>query len=111
MSQFEMFITEGNEKADDLAKTEAMLDEGLMAEARAKTMQQEKGRRCMQLCSTRPASAAWQRNGKIVKSSGPSRRKSGFSWKRRARIRSIEQSGVRKQTGIVVCDVEEEVNI
>ena len=30
----------------------------------------------------------------------PKPKKSGFSWIRRARIRSIEQSGVRKQTGI-----------
>ena len=42
MSQFEKFATEGNEKADDLAKAGAMLDEGFMAEARAKTMQQER---------------------------------------------------------------------
>ena len=31
MSQFEKFVTEGNEKADDLEKAGAMLDEGLMA--------------------------------------------------------------------------------
>ena len=42
MSQFEKFVTEGNEKADDLAKAGAMLDEGFIAEARAKTMQQER---------------------------------------------------------------------
>ena len=42
MSQFEKFGTEGNEKADDLAKARAKLDEGFMAEARAKTMQQER---------------------------------------------------------------------
>ena len=41
MSQFEKFVTEGNDEADDLAKTGAMLDEGFMAEARAKTMQQD----------------------------------------------------------------------
>ena len=34
----EMFVTEGNEKADDLAKARAMLDEGFMAVARAETM-------------------------------------------------------------------------
>ena len=38
ISQFERFVTEGNEKADELAKAGAMLDEGFMAEARAKTM-------------------------------------------------------------------------
>ena len=42
MSQFERFVTEGNEKADELAKAGAMLDEGFMAEARAETMQQER---------------------------------------------------------------------
>ena len=42
MSQFEKFVTKGNEKADELAKAGTMLDEGLMAEARAKTVQQER---------------------------------------------------------------------
>ena len=42
MSQFEKFVAEGNEKADELAKAGAMLDEGFMAEAKAETMQQEK---------------------------------------------------------------------
>ena len=42
MSHLEKFVTEGNEKADELAKEGAMLDEGFMAEARAKTMQQER---------------------------------------------------------------------
>ena len=42
MSHFQKFVTEGNEKADALAKEGAMLDEGFMAEARAKTVQQER---------------------------------------------------------------------
>ena len=46
MSHFEKFVTEGNEKAGELAKEGAMLDEGFMAEARAKTMQP---------CSMQPA--------------------------------------------------------
>ena len=41
LSQFEKFLTEGNEKADELAKAGAMQDEGYMAEAKAKTMKQE----------------------------------------------------------------------
>ena len=41
-SQFERFVTEGNEKADEMAKAGAMLDEGCMAEVRAETMQQER---------------------------------------------------------------------
>ena len=40
MSQFERF--ESNEKADELAKAGATLDEGFMPEARAETMQQER---------------------------------------------------------------------
>ena len=40
--QFERFVTEGNEKADELAKAGPMLDEGFMAEARAETLQQER---------------------------------------------------------------------
>ena len=42
MSHFDKFITVGNEKADELAKEGAMLDEGVMAEARAETKQQER---------------------------------------------------------------------
>ena len=38
-SHFEKFVTEGNEKADELAKE---LDGGFMAEARPETMQQER---------------------------------------------------------------------
>ena len=38
----EKFVTEGNEKADDLAKAGAMLDEGFMAQARAETTQQDR---------------------------------------------------------------------
>ena len=44
MSQFEKFVAKGNEKADELAKAGTMLDEGFMAEARAKTVQQERER-------------------------------------------------------------------
>ena len=63
MSQFENFVTEGNETADKLAKAGAMLDKGFMAEARAKTVQQarEREKKCMQLCNMRPAfSAGWR---------------------------------------------------
>ena len=42
MSQFEKFVADGNEKADELAKAGAMLDEGFMAQVRAKTVQQER---------------------------------------------------------------------
>ena len=46
MTQLESFVTEGNEKADGLAKGGAMLDEGFMAEARAETVKQERGGVC-----------------------------------------------------------------
>ena len=49
MVQFEKFVTEGNEKADELAKAGAMLDEGHMAEAIAETMQQEREEVCAAL--------------------------------------------------------------
>ena len=42
MSQFERFVTEGTEKADELAKEGALLDKEFTAEARAETMQQER---------------------------------------------------------------------
>ena len=42
MSQFGKFVTDGNEKADELAKAGSMLDEGFMAEARAENTQQER---------------------------------------------------------------------
>ena len=42
MTQIERFVTEGNEKADELAKAGAMLDEGFMAEVRAVTMKRER---------------------------------------------------------------------
>ena len=41
VSHFEKFVTEGNEKADELAKG-ALWGEGFMAEVRAKTVQQER---------------------------------------------------------------------
>ena len=42
MSHFEKFVTEGKEKADELAKEGAMLDDGFIAETRARTVQQER---------------------------------------------------------------------
>ena len=45
MLQLEKFVTEGNEKGDELAEAGAMLDQGFMAEARAKIVQRERERR------------------------------------------------------------------
>ena len=48
MSPFEKYVTDGNEKADELAKEGATRDEGFMARTRAKTVQQEREKRCAQ---------------------------------------------------------------
>ena len=112
MSHFENFVTDGNEKADKLAKAGAMLDEGLMAKSTAKTVQQERERekkKCLQPWSTQPAFTAWWKNGKIVKSSSRNQKKSGFSRIRKRRKRNIERSRVLMPTSIDVRDVEEAV--
>ena len=46
MSLFEKLLTEGNEKADELAKEGAMLNGGFTAQARASTIQQEREEVC-----------------------------------------------------------------
>ena len=85
MSNFEKFVTEGNETADELAKAGAMLDEGFKTEARAKTVQQE-----------REVYAA------IVKSSSRSQKKGGVLWTREERKRNIERNGELRPTCIDV---------
>ena len=48
MSHFGKFVTEGNEKADDLAKARrAVLHEGFVVGARAKPVQQERSVRSL----------------------------------------------------------------
>ena len=49
MTHFEKFVADGNEKADELAGKGAMLDEGFMAQTRAKTVQQERVEVCAAL--------------------------------------------------------------
>ena len=73
-----------------------------MAEARAETMKQERERRCAQPYMWLASTVVWWRNGKIVKSSSPKRKKSGVLLTRGVRKGSIEWSAVRKQTGIDV---------
>ena len=70
MTQFGRFVNEGNEKADELAKAGAMMDEGFMAEARDDTMKQERE-------EVYAASFHCLVEGKIVKKSSPNRKKSG----------------------------------
>ena len=87
MSHFEKFATEGNEKADELAKVGATLDEGFMAEAR--TVQQERRSvRSLAVCSQR--SLFGGRMERIVKSSSRSQKK-GDLWTR-------EEKKVKHQT-------------
>ena len=55
MTNIERFVTEGSAKADALAKAGATLDEGFVAEVRAVTMKQERGRGCsLAMCSQLP---------------------------------------------------------
>ena len=54
MTQFERFVAEGNEKADELTKAGAMLDENFKAETRAETMQQERVVCSIAVCSQLP---------------------------------------------------------
>ena len=87
MTQFERFVTEGTDKADELAKAGAMLDEGLMAEVRADTVRQ--GREEVYVALQYAASFHCledQNNGRTVKSSSQSRKKSGSSWTVRVRV-------------------------
>ena len=83
MSHIERFVTDGNEKADELADAGAMLDEGFMAEARAETVQQEREEVCAALqCAA--SFHCWWKKGRTVKSSSRSKKKSGCSWTREA---------------------------
>ena len=75
MSNFEKFVTEGNEKADELAKVGAMLDEGFMAEMRAKTVQQERERERVEVHAASQCAATWWKNGRIAKSSSRNQKK------------------------------------
>ena len=94
--QFERFVTEGNEKADELAKAGAMLDEGCRAEARAKSMQQERE----EVCAAAASFPCLVENGETVKNSSQSQKKSGTSWIKQGRRRSIERRGALKQTSV-----------
>ena len=47
MTNIGRFVTEGNEKADELAKAGAMVDEGFSAEASAETTKKEREQVCV----------------------------------------------------------------
>ena len=101
MSHFEKFVIEGNEKADELAKAGAMLEGGFMAEARAKTVQQERE----DVCAALQHAASFHcfvEEWKECEELKPKPKEHGFSWIRKGRKRSIERSGVLRPTGIDV---------
>ena len=61
---FERFVTDGSEKADELAKAGEMWDEGFMAQVRPKTSRQEREKKCTQPCRMQPVSTLLWRNWK-----------------------------------------------
>ena len=79
MSLLKWFVTEGNERADELAKDGAMLNGGEMAQMEASTAQQ-KGRKFMRHCSPQVAFIVWWRSGTIVKNLSQHRKRSGYVW-------------------------------
>ena len=76
------FVADGSEKVDELAKAGAMLDEGFMAEARAKTVQQEREEvyAAFAVCSQLSLFAG--RMEGLCRAQAKSQKKSGFSWTR-----------------------------
>ena len=94
MSHFERFVPESNEKADELTKAGAMLDEGFMAEARVVTMQQEREDVYAALqygASFHCLVEEWKDYGELKPKK---KEKRGVSCIRNQRSRSIERSGV-----------------
>ena len=101
MSLFEKFITEGNYKADELAKEGAMLDGGGMAHVRAITVQQERGEVSAAL-QWAAVFIVWWRNGWTVKRLDQSQREVVLCRSKSGRKKSIARSGVRQQRNIGV---------
>ena len=99
-SHFEKFFADGNEKADELAKEGAMLDEGFMAETRAKTVEQERDEvyaalqhaACL-LCLVRE----W----KDCEELKPKPKDKWIFVDKKKRKRNIERSGLLRPTNIV----------
>ena len=96
MTKIERFITEGNEKADRLAKARAMLDEGFTAEARSETMKQEREEVYVAFQYAASFHCLVERNGKIVRNSGQSRKNVDFcrheKWENEASNRVVRGS-------------------
>ena len=83
-----------------------MLDEGIKAEARTETMQQERE----ELSAALQYAASFLCLVEQWKDCEELKPVPKEKWTRRVRKRSIEQSGVRTQTGIDVWDVEKGAN-
>ena len=98
MSQFERFVTEDNEKACELAKAGAMLDQRFMAEARAETMQQEREEvyAALQYEATFHCLVEQWKDCEELGGGG------GGGGGPKPKEKCIEQSGVQNQTGIDV---------
>ena len=93
MRLFERFITEGNEKEDELCKGSS--DEGWRSYRAGNSEHCAAGqeKKFMQLCNMQLPSTGWWKNGRIVKSLDQSLKNVQ---------RNIERSGVRRQRHIAV---------
>ena len=100
MSQFERFVTDGNEKADELAKAGRQVRFWTKDLWRKREQRQSSRseKRYMQLCSPQPVSGAWWKNGKTEELKPKPNEKWIFADKKRKR--STERSGVLRQTSI-----------
>ena len=76
-----------------------MLDEGFVAEAKAKTMQQER-QGVHAVLQFAVSFHCFVEEWKIVKNSSRSQKKSGFSWIRKGKKRSIVRRGGLRPTSI-----------
>ena len=72
---FEKFVTEGNEKAEELAKSRSNVGRRMYGRSKSRnTMQQGREEVC--------AALQYAARGRTAMSSGPSRKESVFSWKK-----------------------------
>ena len=95
MSHFQKFVTEGNEKADSQKRSN--VGRRFMAEARAKTMQQEVYAALQCAASFHCFVEEWKDCDELQ---AEAERKMGFLCTRKMRRQNIEWSGVRKPTSI-----------
>ena len=105
MSRFERFVTDDNEKADELAKEGAMKGEGFMAQVRATKLQQE--REEVYVASQCTASIHWVEEWRDCEELKPQPRETWIFVVRKERERSIVRNGVRLRGDIGARGVEE----